>query len=121
MKLHVTPQLMELSYELLRATPPFRGWRLPHADNVQFVVTGNAVTAGYCRSTYNRDFPGQWVHEIGMSSKMVKRTHNVLEVMAHEMVHEYCDRRGVKGHHGAEFQKRCGQVAKYHGFNPMQL
>ena len=39
MALRLTPEILEGAYEFLRATPPFRGWRLPHADEVEFVVS----------------------------------------------------------------------------------
>jgi hypothetical protein len=128
MKLHVTPELMELAYEYLRATRPFKAWKLPQADEVEFIVTHQAVTAGHCRSTsaWVAEWKGGklkrvWHHEIAVSAKMIKRTHNLIETMAHEMVHQHCDRKGVKSHHGAEFMRCCEMVAKVHGFNPAQI
>jgi hypothetical protein len=120
MKLHVTPDLMEMAYEYFRATRPFGPWKLPPGDEVEFMVTRNSVTAGYCRSTFQRP-QGRWLHEIGVSSVMVTRTHNLFEVIAHEMVHAHCDRLGIKAHHGSDFRRLCAQVAKHHGFNPLNL
>ena len=36
--MQITPELLEASYELLRSMPPFKRWKLPHADNVVFRV-----------------------------------------------------------------------------------
>jgi len=34
MTLPLTPATLTAAYEFLRTTPPFKGWKLPHADEV---------------------------------------------------------------------------------------
>src|SRR5690349_18038866 len=49
MSLRLTPDIIEGAYEFLRMTPPFRGWRLPPADEVEFVVSRHKRYLGYHR------------------------------------------------------------------------
>ena len=51
MALRLTPEIIEGSYEFLRTTPPFRGWNLPHADEVTFVVSRHKMHVGYHRGS----------------------------------------------------------------------
>ena len=114
-KLHPTPALMERAYEYLRASPPINRWGLPHADEVEFNVIRIANTRGYCRSHFEG---GKWHHEIAISAGSICRTDSLLTTMAHEMVHEKCDRLGIRTKHGAKFMELAKKVCEVHGFDP---
>lgn len=108
---HITPDILAACYEYLRATPPFNRWGLPHADEVTFVITRELNTRGYCSTTSGE-------HEIGVSMVCITQTDSLMKAMSHEMVHAHCDRRGVRKHHGAEFQKFARQVCNANGWDP---
>lgn len=114
MTLHITPKLIEHAYELLRATQPFKKWKLPPADALGFKVTAQGDRYGH----YNDGKPqGHWPH-IAISTVHVKDLKTLLEVLAHEMVHI---RQGQLGRdvadHGRVFKRLAAQVCKRHGFS----
>jgi predicted SprT family Zn-dependent metalloprotease len=109
--MHLSPAMLESAYAYLLTTPPFNRWKLPHPDDVIFTVTRDKATAGRC--IHRSD----GTHEIRMSQLFHYRTHAVMETMSHEMVHMYCDRRGVRAHHGKEFKRCAARVCKEHGFD----
>lgn len=112
MTLHLTPAMLERAYELLRSTPPYRGWKLPPPDDVVFVVTRHKTTAGE-----------HWVagltHSIAISQNAIGTLALLTATMAHEMIHmkEFIDgvRNDVK--HGASFQRLAARVCRLHGFD----
>lgn len=115
MTLPLNHEILAAAYDYLRATPPFRDWNLPEAEDVKFVVIRDPKTAGWHKITRGKDF-------IGVSSGCIGRTHSLMEVMAHEMIHlhqrDVCmDTRGVE--HNAAFKKLVLKVAKFHGFDPL--
>ena len=38
MTLSLTPDLLAAAYDFLRATPPFKAWRLPESDDIAHTV-----------------------------------------------------------------------------------
>lgn len=119
MALHLTPQLLEAVYELLRVTPPFKRWKLPHADNVEFrVQTLNNACAVYHYPDKLSDEP---THTITVCASR-NRLSLLTEDMAHEMVHLYqrlhLDRvlKRRTGHHGPHFKRLAAQVCRAHGW-----
>lgn len=111
MKLHLTPEMLEATYELLKVTRPFCTWRLPDADDIAFHVVRAPMTSG------EYIFDGK--HTIRISSRCVERLSTLIMVMAHEMVHLreeifYKSRADIK--HGARFKRLAHQVCRYHGF-----
>lgn len=114
MSLHISPAMMETAYEFLRATPPFRGWKMPPADDVAFRV----MRAGDYRGLYHRE-NGQ--HIISISGKWIGHSATLLAVMAHEMIHLHQAVRGLETgntEHNAQFHRLAGRVCKLHGFDP---
>ena len=116
MTLRLTPAMLEAAYEYLRSTPPFRGWRLPHADDVEFRIT-DAI-----------DYMGLWEkngvqHRISVSDRRVGHTKTLMVVMAHEMVHIRQDRDGTdKGpDHNDAFRKHARRICRVHGFDPKEF
>ncbi len=114
MSLHLTPQILEAAYELLRATPPFTRWRLPHADDVEFHVTREVGTLG----TYDHD-KKRGVRRITVSSNNISQLSTLIPIMAHEMVHLVQDLQGrlSEGGHNAHFRKLARMVCVKHGFD----
>lgn len=110
MALHLTPAMLEASYELLRTTPPFRGWKLPHADDIQFVVSART---GSTQGVYYW-FKEQHILEI--NGRLVGSLEMLTRIMTHEMCHLRQQILGApdRGEHGAMFQKLADQVCKWH-------
>ena len=116
MTLRLTPAMLEAAYEYLRSTPPFRGWRLPHADDVEFRVLNT------------KDYMALWEkngtqHRISISDSRVGHTHTLMVAMAHEMVHIRQDRDGTedKQDHNDAFRKHARRICRVHGFDPKEF
>ena len=110
--MHLTPEMLEGSYNLLLTTPPFRGWKLPPSDDVTFSVV--ATRGDYATHTF--DATG---HKIEVSYKNVHQLGTLIEKMAHEMCHmrevKLKVRRDVG--HGHVFNKLADQVCRHHKFD----
>jgi hypothetical protein len=111
---HMTPELLETSYRLLLGTLPFRRWKLPHPDKIEFSVSLHrdrlAHHRAYCA-------PRLGEHEIVVSAREVKDLVTLTRCMAHEMVHIRQDILRMKDHHGAGFKKLAALVCRRHGFD----
>ncbi len=116
MALKLTPSIIEGAYEFLRLTPPFRGWHLPHADDVTFVVSRHRNHVGYHRGISRKIYD----HEIGISEACVGHTNTLLRTMAHEMIHQYQQRMRTETpntEHNAEFNRLARTVCRFHGWD----
>lgn len=104
--LHITPEIMVASYELLRVCPPFRRWKLPPADAVKFKVALTPMWHGWFR---NEDPP-----LIVISARSIGSLDMVTRVMAHEMVHFAQAIAGTArgAEHNADFYRRAALVCK---------
>lgn len=107
---HLTPDMMAQAYEYLRVTRPISAWRLPPADEVEFHVTKHREIIGDHNLVDSK-------HVIRVSAANVGTTEALMRVMAHEMIHAHCDRRGVRGAHPREFQEAADKVCRFHGFD----
>lgn len=107
---HLTPDLMAAAYDYLRESKPFRAWRLPKSDEVEFHVTRH-------RDIFGDHMMVGEKHVIRASATNVGTTAALMRVMAHEMIHAHCDRRGVRGEHGKDFQAAADKVCRFHGFD----
>ena len=116
MSLPLTPETLAAAYEYLRTTPPFKRWKLPHADEVEFRVMWHRGRAG----DHEVDHRKTVKHVIRVSDRTVNTTDGLLEVMAHEMVHAYQDgivRTGSRRvDHNKEFTRLSARVCKAHGW-----
>lgn len=115
--LPITPAMLAAAYDFLRSTPPFRRWRLPPADEVQFHVTREPFKFG------THEFDGQ-EHIIGISERRVGHTYTLFITMAHEMIHAYqaISKTETKGaEHNAAFRRIARCVCRYHGFDPREF
>jgi predicted SprT family Zn-dependent metalloprotease len=111
MKLPLTPHIVAAAYEYLRATPPFRGWKLPDAEAVEFGVTRHrdrqADHTHYLRTNE---------HIIRVSSYHVGTSLKLLEAVAHEMIHLHQWRTRKASGHDRWFNKTSERVARLHGW-----
>lgn len=113
MSLHITPAMLETAYELLRTTPPFRGWHLPLADDVTFhVVATPRMFADHSMEA--------GVHCIRVSQRKHGHLSTLLATLAHEMIHmrEAMLKTPPRVAHGKTFHRLAAQVCKFHGFDP---
>lgn len=108
--LPLTADLLRASYDFLRHTPPFKKWKLPPGEVVEFIATRSNTVSG-------DHLLHDGIHRIRISSKKVGATDTLIALMAHEMVHVKCDRDGITSEHGAEFQRCAKSVCKYHGWD----
>ncbi len=112
--MRLTPDIMHATYEWLRAIPPIRRWRLPHADDVVFRVTRKRDEFGsvcICE--------GQW--EFDVSIMKVGHTETLLKTMLHEMAHMRTQMEGGGLGHGRMWQHNVASICRHHGFDPKEL
>lgn len=113
-QLHLTPHMLIAAYELLRVTPPFRGWRLPDPDDVEFCIISTKLTRGTFHLTKKTK-----KKVICISKGCVSRLPTLISTMAHEMVHLHEDtyhRARDDVAHGARFKRLAAQVCRFHGW-----
>lgn len=115
MSLVLTPAILEAAYEFLRVCPPFKAWRLPPADDVEFHVIARPDREG----EYTR-YCGTDDHIIGISGKRIGHTSSLIIAMAHEMIHlkQARAKTETKGaEHNAEFGVLSKRVCRIHGWD----
>lgn len=108
----ITPDMMEASYRRLMISLPFRRWRLPHPDDIEFRVTKHRD-----RHAHHRAYVDGSGHEIAVSAHKVKTLQLLDECMAHEMVHIRQDQEGMRDNHGAGFKRLAKLVCARTGFD----
>jgi hypothetical protein len=115
--MRLTPAILVAAYDFLRATPPFVGWRLPEADDVEFRVC-HFAHLGECHAN-------DGTHVIALSGRRISHTDTLMRTMAHEMIHLRHNHVGtaamVNTVHGAQFVRDAKLVAKAHGYDPLEL
>ena len=114
--MRLTPDIVAGAYEYLRTTPPYRGWKLPHADEVEFVITRNRWTGQH--RGYHRD---RTRHEIGISELCASYSETIMRCVGHEMIHQYQRLKGSETpntEHNAEFAKLALLACRHHGWDP---
>jgi SprT-like family len=113
--LRLTPEMLAGAYDFLRISSPFRGWRLPEADDVEFeVIRARDRLGHYCKGL---GAP----HRIAISASNVGHTETLIRTIAHEMIHLHQRERRSETpntEHNAEFQRLARLVCLYHGFDP---
>jgi len=110
-RLTITYEMLVATYELLRTTPPFKGWKLPPSDEVSFhVIRTKECYGDHCYAKR---------HTIRVSYARHKTLRLLIETMAHEMVHMREIQLGVRQDvaHGKEFRKLAKIVCSRHGFD----
>jgi hypothetical protein len=111
MTLPLDPAMLEAAYEYLRTTPPFRRWKLPPGEAIEFHVIANQGLRGRCVDN--------GAHQtIAISLGTIGHTLSLMMAMAHEMIHVRDNIAGIRAHHGASFRRGAAEVCRYHGFDP---
>ena len=107
----LTPDIAEAIYELLRLTPPFKSWRLPHADDIEFHITNHDDRHADSTSTAKKG------HRIRVSNNICHSLRSATEAVAHEMCHirQWC-LGARRENHGPVFNRLADQVCRAHGF-----
>lgn len=114
MTFRLTTEMLELAYDLLWHTPPFDRWNLPAVEDVDFkVIRSDTVRGDYYKAKNGR-------HVIRISARCVGTLSNLIETMAHEMVHVHEAKNGTatRSEHNAAFHKYAEQVCRVHRFDP---
>jgi len=116
---HLTPQTMEAAYELLRTTPPFKGWKLPPGDTLRFEVIAHPRWFGRCFYWYDDKKPKDGVYGFEGSYRCIRQLSTLIAFMSHEMCHlkEFLDGSRGDVEHGASFKALAKRVCKVHGFD----
>lgn len=113
--IHITPELLEISYERLRLTAPFKRWKLPHPDDVIFSV----LTTKDRQGDHSIETNGK--HHIRLSCRKHKSLAPMDMTLAHEMCHVRATMQGERSDHGALFQRAADQVCRAHGYDRGQF
>lgn len=112
MTLPLTPDTLAGAFEFLRTTPPYRGWRLPHADSVVFTVNRH--------KSYIATHQGGDPCVIEVSSAIVGNTHTLLWAIGHEMIHchQFLTKKETRNTtHNADFRRKAEAACRYHGWD----
>lgn len=115
MALPLNAEMLAHAYDYFCSSSPFNKWNLPPSEEVKFVVIRDPHTAGYHKMIGDK-------HIIGISTGAIGRTHSLMEVMAHEMIHAHQRETSMetKGSaHNAAFNKLAANVCRVHGFDPL--
>ena len=114
--LPLTPEIVSAMYACLHMMPPFSGWKLPPAEDVEFRVNKKRHTMGeYSRYAWTTD------HIVTVSSATIGHFATLAAVVAHEMIHlkQAVDKTEPKraGGHNAESRRLAKQVCTIHGWD----
>jgi SprT-like family len=108
--LRLTPDTLAAGYDFLRTTAPFKGWRLPHSDEIGFsVVRSKSIYADFGME--------KGVPIIRVSEARNGHAATLLATLAHEMCHLRQELTGDRGHHNAAFARMAARVCRAHGFD----
>lgn len=126
-KLYITPESCRAVYDYLRTTLPYRRWRLPDSEAVEFRITKSADKYG---SVNYPTIKGHRIRPIvEISDHLVWCTDLLVRTMAHEMIHLRqfqldgwkVVEKGKEYGHGEDFQAMAKLVCRRHGFNPQEF
>ncbi len=110
--INLTPEILEAAYKLLCETPPFKSWKLPDSDEVEFMVNKSTTRRG--DHIFSND-----THSIGISTALIGSLNELLVTMAHEMCHmkHEIDAPNDPAHHGSRFKSYADKVCRAHNFD----
>ncbi len=116
--MRLTSALLEASYVFLCQTPPFRSWRLPTGDEIEFRANKDREALGS-----HQMHARQGHHVVSVSKARVSHITTLISVMAHEMIHLYQAETGsrTKSEHNAEFRRLAKIVCRHHGWDPLEF
>jgi hypothetical protein len=104
----VTPDAIEGAYEFLRRLKPFRSWKLPPPEEIEFHVVKIRKLHG------DYSYPP---HTIRASQHDGLHLNTFLQTIAHESIHMKCVLDGLPVDHGKAFRKLAAQVCKEFGWD----
>jgi hypothetical protein len=111
MTLRLTPDILAAGYSFLRECQPFKGWRLPEADDIGFCVVRDPKI--------HADFGVEnGVPIIRVSENGAGHTSTLLAALSHELIHLRQHLRGDRETHGRpRFQKAAARICQIHGWD----
>jgi hypothetical protein len=115
--IHLTPEIVEAAYNLLKEAAPFKGWNLPDADDIEFVILR---TRKHWADYSFEGKPSTGRHIIRLSHKKHSHLDTVLMSVAHEILHMMQQLQNVKeSQHGDYWQQLADEVCELHGWDRM--
>jgi hypothetical protein len=111
MTLHFYPETLPAAYDFLKATAPFRSWKLLDSDDITFRVTAT-------KERFGQYIVEAGKHYIEISCENVGHTDTLLSTVGHEMIHLRQVLRGGDPCHNAEFERMWKRACRYHGWDP---
>lgn len=118
MPFHLTPANLVAAYELLCTCPPFRGWKMPHSDEIAFKVSRCDDPAAQLVLVDGQP------PLIEVSAKCTSTLTPLLRYMAHEMTHLHEHTSGEMRSdcmHGAPYRRRARRVCSCLSLDPMEF
>lgn len=82
--IQLTPDHLAATYDCMRAFKPFKQWKLPESDAVEFAVIRNLGYSGFYIEETRKDGIH---HIIQISNVSVGYFDSLAKIMAHEMIH----------------------------------
>lgn len=116
MSIHITPAIIEAGYVLLCETLPFRRWKLPSPDELEFYAIPLPAND---QGELLRKPTGKY--RVTINPNRHKTISSMLMTLGHEMAHIRQDQIGRKDHHGASFQALADQICRHHVFDRGQF
>lgn len=113
MSLPLTPERIASVYTMLRAWPPFSGWRLPHESDVKFRIAH--TEQWHAQHSLEGDR-----HVVDVSDKGVTQFVTLQALMGHEMIHmkQYRDKTETPNTiHNAAFRRIWKSVCRRYGWD----
>jgi len=110
MPLVLTPEMLACAYDYLACQDPFKGWNLPHSEDVKFSVSRK-------RDRYAHYQMIGGVHHIVVSKLFVGRHELLLSTLAHEMTHLHQEQCCLPTSHDVAFHKFADKICRIHEFD----
>ena len=112
MALTITPSHVEAVYECLRAFEPWRGLKLPEAEEIEFHVRNR-------RDIYAEYRHNGTAHQIKLSTALIGTFQTLAETVGHEMLHLAQAEKGTAtaSEHNAEWRALARKACRVMGWD----
>lgn len=109
------PKHLGVMYDMLRQLPPFDKWGLPGSEWIVFELPKRKDVLG----EFIESSDGAKPHRIKVSAVSHDHVFNVLQTLAHEMLHlvQAIQKTNNTAQHNADFRKRARAVCKEYGWD----
>ena len=109
------PKHLAVMYDCLRQLPPFDKWNLPGSEWVVFELPHRKDVMGEFIESTDATKP----HKIKISAVVHDHTFNVVQTLAHEMLHlvQTIQKTSTPAQHNQDFRKRAKLVCRLHGWD----